>query len=184
MKICFVIQVINFLQKCFCMFTFFVQGSFYTDTIWCQTIIRSIVNTKHLQPDWICIVYILYSIIEKFILSFQSIQNHALKYDQSFYFSMQNACPEFTVDLLGFRSLVGWALLIQHQNLRRNFKEMGKEAAGVISYMFRISLNFCVVFLLKVKQYNLKLLEMEFLSNTTSKFNTAMNFNLFYLFSG
>lgn len=113
----------------------FVQGFFYTDTIWCQTIVRSIVKRKHLSQTGSVLYTFLSNIIEKFILSFHGIQNCAPKYNQSFYFQMQNACPKFTVDLLGFRSLVGWALLmIQHQNLRKNFSEMGKEAAGIISY--------------------------------------------------
>lgn len=129
---CFVTQVVNFFQKCFCMFTFSLRV-LHTDTLWCQTI-SSIVNTKYLcqTRSVLSIFYMtqknLYCLFKTFRIvppKMVDISNSNVK-----------SCPKFKVDLLHFGSVEEWALQID-ENLRKNqgSGEREKEAAGAIPYL-------------------------------------------------
>lgn len=101
----------------------FIQGSFYIDTVWCQ----SIVNTKYLSQTG-SVLSTFYILLQKSLYclfnTFGIVSPNTVR---ASHFQMQKPCPKFKGDLLRFRSMVRWALQIQHQSLRKYFREMGRE---------------------------------------------------------
>lgn len=120
---CLVIQKVNFPQKCLCMFTFLLR-ILYTDPLWCPTCISSIINTKYLcqtRP-----VLSMFYMTERFILSFQDLQNRTPKYGWSFRFQCKKVVLNSKQISYIFRSPEEWALEID-QTLRKNQGERGRE---------------------------------------------------------
>ena len=145
---CFVTQVVNFLQKCFCMFTF-LPRVLCTDTLWCQTI-SSIVNTKYLcqTRSVLSIFYMTQKNLYCLFKTFRIVPPKMVEISNS----NVKRCPKFKVDLLRFRSVEEWALQID-QNLRKNQGEWRERKRQLVQSLTcpQFCIHFCVVFLLKVR---------------------------------
>lgn len=127
MKICFVIQVIHFLQKCFCTFIFLFRVLPTQTQFGVKLSLGSIVNTEYLSQTE-SVLSTFYILLQKYLYClfnmFGIVSTNTVR---ASHFQLQKVCPKLNRHHLCFRSLVRWALQIQYQHLRKYLREMDRE---------------------------------------------------------
>lgn len=144
------------------------QSSFCGNTIWCQIIIRSVVNRKYFSQTG--------SVLATFYICYRKV-HVVFSGDLEFVPGCDQSVPSQGQRIKLVASVLVYWNVRYRPTLGFIDRLQGDRSQLIPSPVIAQFWRFCIVFLLKVKLYNLNFFEMEFLSNTLPASSVLLMFS-------